>query len=134
MTDPRLSIIELLSSHWGLGFKPIISADWYEAEERTSQVTVPHVLTRPEPIGFSSSVGESKRRFSAVYSVDVWSRGDQERRWRMLREVDRIIHAQCMSPGGGLDFAEVSDWRDLDEPGQLNLYRSQLRVEVTYYD
>ena len=134
MTDPRVTLIGLLSSHWSLNFVPVVSADWYESEEVTPQVTVSHVLTRIEPIGFSSNLVEQKRRFKAVYSIDVWSRGDQGRRWRMLREVDRIIHAQCMSPGGGLDFAEVSDWRDLDELGYLNLYRSQLRVEVTYYD
>ena len=132
MTDPRVALKTLIEGHWSLDPKPTVTTDWYEAEAESSQVTVSHVLTRPEALGFSPSPGEAPRRFRAVYAVDVWSR-DQETRFRMLREVDRIIHAQSMAPGGGLEFAEVSDWRDLDEAGQPRLYRSQLRVEVLYY-
>jgi hypothetical protein len=133
LTDPRVALRELLLLNWALDFVPIVSADWYESHEETPQVTIAHILTRPEPLGFSHTPEESQRRFRAVYSIDVWSRGDQAKRWNMLREVDRIIHSNCMNPGETLDFAEVSDWRDLDEPGKPNLYRSQVRVEVIYY-
>ena len=132
MTDLRVALKTLIEEHWSIDPKPAVTTDWYEAGAERNQVTVSHVLTRPEAIGFSPAPGEAQRRFRAVYAVDVWSR-DQETRFRMLREVDRVIHSQCVAPGGGLEFAEVSDWRDLDEAGQPRLYRSQLRVEVLYY-
>ena len=52
----------------------------------------------------------------------------------MLKEVDRIIHSRCNAPGGGLEFIEAADWRDIDEvDAHPRLYRSQVRVRVLYY-
>jgi len=98
------------------------------------QVVVTQVLTQPQVIGFSVTPPTAQRRFEAVYAIDVWSKGDQEKRWRMLKEVDRIIHSKCDAPGGGLEFAEASSWTDLDE-GDMHprLYRSRIRVEILYY-
>jgi len=132
LTDPRVTLKTLIEEHWSLAPQPVVSADSDEAEAEQNQITVSHVLTRPEAVGFSPAPSESLRRFRAVYAVDAWSM-EQETRFKMLREVDRIIHAQCTSPGGGLEFADVSDWRDLDEAGPPRLYRSQLRLEVLYY-
>jgi len=134
MTDAKLTLRDLLKENWALGFTPKFTTDWYEAGEQMPQVVVSQVLTQPRAVGFSDDPASAQRRFEATYAVDVWSKGDQEKRHRMVQEVDRIVHAHCLSPGGGLEFAEVSSWRDLDE-GEVHprLYRSRLHVEVLYY-
>jgi len=137
LTDPKLALKGLLEAEWdrdGVGFMPKFSSDWYDAKEQMPQVVVSQVLTQPRVIGFNQDLPTAQRRIEAVYAIDVWSKGDQEKRWRMLKEVDRIIHSKCNSPGGGLEFAEASNWRDLDE-GDMHprLYRSRVHVEVLYY-
>ena len=133
MTDPKLILLELLRSNWSLGFTPKFSTDWYDGRENMPQVVVSQVLTRPRYIGFSEDPSSSDRRFDGTYAVDVWVKGDQEKRQGMICEVDRIIHENC-NPGAGLDFVEVSSWRDLDEgDSHPRLLRSRLHVEVLYY-
>ena len=134
MTDPKLTLLELIEGGWSLGIEPTFSADWLQEKADFPQVVVSHVLTTPRPIGFSEDPAAAQRRFEAVYLVDVWARGDADQRWGMLGEMDRILHSKCNNPGGGLEYLEVSAWRDLDE-GSLRppLYRSQTRVEVLYY-
>ena len=135
MTDPRITLMELLKDSWTLNFTPKFSTDWYDAKERMPQVVVSQVLTSPRFIGFTDDPPSAQRRFEATYAVDVWSKGNQEKRHRMVKEVDRIIHSKCNDPGGALEFVEVSNWRDLDE-GDVHprLYRSRLHVEVLYYE
>lgn len=134
MTDPKIALLGLLEENWALDFEPKFSADWYEAGERLPQVVVSQVLTRPRFLGFSEDHPAAGRRFDGVYAVDVWSKGDQEARWRMLREADRILHERCEEPGEGLEWIEASSWRDLDEGDtHPRLYRSRLTVEVLYY-
>ncbi len=137
MTDPKITLKELLESQWdevGVGFTPKFSSDWYDAKEQMPQVVVSHVLTQPRIVGFSSNLPTAQRRFEATYAVDVWSKGDQAKRWAMLEEVDRIIHSKCNAPGSGLEFIESSSWRDLDEgDSHPRLYRSQVRIQLLYY-
>ncbi len=134
MTDPKIALLGLLEENWALDFEPKFSTDWYEAGERLPQVVVSQVLTRPRYLGFSEDHPSARRRFDGVYAVDVWSKGDQEARWRMLREADRILHERCEEPGEGLQWIEASSWRDLDEGDtHPRLYRSRLTVEVLYY-
>jgi hypothetical protein len=134
MTDTKIALLELLKDNWGLDFTPKFSTDWYEAKERMPQVVVSQVLTRPRAIGFSEDPNQALRRFEATYAVDVWSKGDQDKRHSMVQEVDRIIHSRCNDPGVGLEFVETGNWRDIDE-GDVHprLYRSRLHVEVLYY-
>lgn len=134
MTDVKVGLMELLEENWALGFTPNFSTDWYDAKEELPQVVISQVLTRPRFLGFSEDPSKAQRRFEAMYAVDVWSKGDQEKRYRMVEEVDRIIHSKCDDPGGSLEFIEASSWRDLDE-GEVHprLYRSRIHVEVTYY-
>jgi len=137
LTDPKLALKGLLEAEWdgdGVGFTPKFSSYWYDAKEQMPQVIVSHVLTQPRIVGFSINLPEAQRRFEATYAVDVWSKGDQAKRWAMLEEVDRIIHFKCNSPGSGLEFIESSSWRDLDEGDtHPRLYRSQVRIQLLYY-
>jgi len=134
MTDVKIALRDLLKASWALDFTPKFSTDWYDAKEQMPQIVVTQVLTQPRVIGFSDDPPSAQRRFEATYAVDVWSKGDQDKRHKMVQEVDRIVHAHCNQPGGGLEFVEVSNWRDLDE-GDVHprLYRSRLHVEVLYY-
>ena len=134
MTDPKIIIMELIKNNWSLDFTPKFSTDWYDAKEKMPQVVVSRVLTRPMFVGFSEDPSKAERRFESTYAVDVWSKGDQGKRQAMIDEVDRIIHSKCNDPGGGLEFIETSNWRDLDEgESHPRLYRSRMHIEVLYY-
>jgi hypothetical protein len=134
VTDPKLTLLELLEGGCSLGYEPTFSADWLQEKAEFPQVVVSHVLTTPRHVGFSEDPAAAKRRFEAVYLVDVWAKGDAEQREELLGEMDSILHSKCNSPGGGLEYLKVSAWRDLDEGGlRPPLFRSQTRVEVLYY-
>jgi len=137
LIDPKVTLRGLLEAEWdseGVGFTPRFTADWYDGKEQMPQVVVSHVITTPRSTGFSDELSKAVRRFEAVYAVDVWSKGDQERRWTMIQEVDRIQKARCRSLEGGLEFGEVSGWRDLDEADvHPRLYRSRIRLRILYY-
>ena len=127
--DPKAAIIELLSGHWAIDARPVFSGEWYEGREEAPQVTVSHLVTRPEPLGLSDA-RPAPRRFRATYAVDVWSRGDQAARYAMAGEVDRILHGHAPE---GTEWADVSDWADLDEEGDPPVYRSRLRAALVWY-
>ena len=132
--DPKLTLLELLKGGWTLATEPGFTGDWLDAEASFPHVTVTHVHTAAEPLGFSEDVPAASRRLNAVYMVDVWSRGDPGMRWDMLREVDRILKSRMSEPGGGLESLRVHSWRDLDEGHRAPpLYRSQVQLEVKYY-
>ena len=135
MTDPKIILLQLLEKNWSLSYTPKFSTDWYDAKEKMPQVVISQVLTQPRFVGFSEDPSQADRRFECTYAVDVWSKGDQEKRHGMIQEVDRIIHSKCNQPGGGLEFVEASIWRDLDEGDAYpRLYRSRMHVEVLYYE
>jgi hypothetical protein len=134
LKDPKLTIMEIIENNWALGYRPRFSCDWYDGEVDLPQVTVSHIVTNQRYIAFSEDLTGADRRIRGTYCVDVWSRGDAEKRWEMLEEVDRILKSVVNAPGGDLELAEVSSWADLDE-GYLKppVFRSRLRVEVLYY-
>lgn len=133
MNDPKVTLMNLLKDSWNLSETPEFASDWYSQEQKLPQITVSHVITTPRLVGLSEDVSTNTRRHSGNYSVDVWS-FDQESRWSMIQEVDRIVQGHCREPGGGLEFIEVGSWRDLDEGGRRPpVYRSQLQVKVHYY-
>ena len=134
MIDPKITILNLITDDWSLGYTPRFSADWYDGSVDLPQVTVSHLATTPRFFAFSDDVTNSDRKIQAVYLVDVWSPGDAGKRWEMIQEIDRIIKAKADSPGGDIEFMEASSWVDLDE-GQMKppIFRSQLSVEMLYY-
>ncbi len=136
MTDPRVTLKKLIEDSWSLGDLPVkVSTEWYDAKEEMPQVTVGHTLTTPEYIGLSDDIRNALRRYRCVYTLDAWVKGSQEIRYRVVQEIKRIIGFHCNVAGGNLEFLEVSDWRDLDEPTYApRLLRSQVRVEVLYYE
>jgi len=130
--DPRLTILDLLKTFWELPWRPTFTTDWYQGEEHLPQVNISHVITSPKQTGFSMDPSQAQRRHQGVYNVDAWSL-EQEQRWEMVTEVDRIVHERCNKPAEELEFIEVKGWRDLDEPDHPRLFRSQLRLEALYY-
>jgi hypothetical protein len=131
LTDPKAALRSLLESSWGVSPKPRFTVGWYEADEKMPQISVTHSSTQLTQLGFSE--GPPERRFRGILSVDVWVKGDQEVRHRLVREADRVIRDHA-SEAEGIEHAWASGWRDLDEPGaHPRLLRSQLSVEVLYY-
>jgi hypothetical protein len=133
MVDPKLTILGLLKDNWSLATEPRFSSDWYNEKLSLPQVTVTHVITNPSFFAFSNDLPNADRRIQGFYNVDVWSL-DQEERWQLLMEVDRVMKSFVSIPGGGLELLEVTSWRDQNE-GDVDppIFRSQLRLEVLYY-
>jgi len=133
-TDPKKTILGLLEDGWNLPWTPAFSADWYDQKIKDPQVIITHLHTRTQPTGFSEYPSQTTKRIHGIYMIDLWSIGDETRRWSMIDEVDRIIDSKCDSPGDDLEFLEVSGFRDLDEADtHPRTYRSQITVEVLYY-
>jgi len=133
-TDPKLTILALLRDGWNLPWTPTFTADWYDKQVKDPQVIITHLQTRTHPTGFTENPTQAQRRIRATYMINVWSIGDETRRWEMIDEVDRIITSKCDNPGDDLEFIEVSGFRDLDElDTHPRLYRSQLTLEALYY-
>ena len=131
MSDPKIVLLGLMEEHWGLDFTPRFSSDWYQGQVRLPKVTVSRVLTSVERLGFTESPEVADRKQFTSLSVDVWSRGEETRRWRMVKEVDRILREHGDHPGGGLDYLESKGWRDLDEGTRRpRIYRSRVNVEA----
>jgi len=132
--DPKQFLANLLSDYWNeyvVGFTPKFSIDWYEREEQMPQVVIKNLFT---PIGFTE-LGHRHQKFEAEYTVDVWSKGSNPKRWKMMEEIDRILNEHLTgSDDRDIKLAWISSWRDLDETDVTpKLYRSQLRVRLRYY-
>jgi len=114
-----------------VGFTPKFSIDWYEREEQMPQVVIKNLVT---PMGFAE-LGHRHQKFEAEYAVDVWSKGSNPKRWKMMEEIDRILNEHLTSSDDrDIKLAWISSWRDLDETDITpKLYRSQLRVKLRYY-
>lgn len=133
MIDPKLTILDLLKGGWSLDFEPVYSSDWLMEKADFPQLVVSHLITTKVPLGLNENPTTAEYRYTGVYLVDVWSSGEQDKRWMMIEEVNRILQSHYTPPVDALESIRVSDWRDLDE-GTLRppLYRSQTRVEVSY--
>ena len=136
-TDPKITLLSLLSANWdvvGVGFTPKFTTDWYDPAEEMPQVTVSHVITAQQALGLSNDLASASQKRDGVYAIDVWSKGEKAWRWKMVEEVARILKTKCNDPGGGLEFAEASNWLDIDETDvSPKVYRSKITVEVLYY-
>jgi hypothetical protein len=133
MTDPKLTILNLLQDSWTHSTKPEFTTDWYNADITTPQITISHIYTNAKPTGFTENPSTAPRRLTARYTVDIWSH-DQETRHELLKEIDKIIKSKTNNPGGELENITVGGWTDIDEGHQKPpLYRSRLELEVLYY-
>ena len=136
LTDPKVTLKELLEDNWlETSVAPLVTVDWYDEKEETPQITISHVITTSKYLALSNDLTSAEKRCEATYAIDCWVKGHPEQRFDMVEEVKRIIKAICDAPGGGLEFIEVTDWRDLDDPSHSpKLLRSQVRVTAQYYD
>ncbi len=133
MTDPKLTILNLIKDGWTLSTEPEFTTDWYNSELTIPQVTVRHTYTNARPVGFTENPSTAPRRLTARYTVDIWSH-DQTQRHEILQEVDRILKTRTTNPGDDLEHITVGGWTDIDEGHHHPpLYRSRLDVEVLYY-
>ncbi len=133
MTDPRLTIKGLIEDGWTVEEIPRFTIDAVDEPLKEPHVVVSHIATTPAYIGFSDTLETDTRRFRSFYAVDVWST-DKDLRYRMVEGIDKILHAKCNNPGGGLEFMECSGWVPMDELStHPRLFRSKMRIEVLYY-
>ena len=136
MEDPKKTILNLLKENWdasGVGFTPKFSVDWYDRKEEMPQVVVSRLTEDQRYLGLTGDPPAATKRVEGLYAVDVWSKGDQAKRWGMIEEADRILREKCNTPGGSLEFLEARTWRDLDEVDvSPKLFRTQIIVRVVY--
>lgn len=132
-TDPKKRLVDLLSAKWlekEAGFTPKFSTDWYDRKEEMPQVVVSHMITPSRFLG----IGQTPKRFDANYTIGVWSKGDNEKRNKMIHEIDRILKENFDALGLDIDIAHISSWRDLDEVDVTpKIYRSQILVRLLYF-
>lgn len=136
MEDPKKTILNLLKENWdalSVGFTPKFSVDWYDRKEEMPQLVVTRLTEDQRYLGLTGDPSAAAKRVEGLYAVDVWSKGDQARRWSMIEEADRILRERCKTPGGALGFLEARSWRDLDEVDvSPKLFRTQIIVRVVY--
>lgn len=122
MTDPKVTLKELIEDNWlETSVAPLVTVDWYDEKEETPQITVSHVITTSKYLALTDGHTTAEKRCEGTYAIDCWVKGHPELRYDMVEEVKRIIKAVCDAPGGGLEFVEVTDWRD--EKGNPHTHR-----------
>lgn len=135
MTDPKITLLDLFKAQWSLSYAAVFSTDWYDAKLSTPQVCITHMITMPSYLGFTDNPTTATKRYRATYLLNAFMVDDKEKRYETVKELNRIIQLKCNDAGGGIEFIETGNWRDLDET-QLHpkLYRSQLQLSVLYYE
>ena len=88
MTDPKLTLLELLEGGWALGYTPTFSADWLMEKAEFPQVVISHVMTVP---------GRTQVGYRPPQTVTVTSLKDglEARSFQVVRAQHRY------TPGGG---------------------------------
>ena len=128
---PEQTLMKFLKSKWDqslMGFCPIFSTGWYNAEMDEPQVTVSPGAVSPRYFVIDSK----QREFSELLEVNVWTQ-DESDRFLMVHHLDEIVQLYRLSPGTGLSDMETSSWHPLDEPDKGPLFRSRLFVRLRYY-
>ncbi len=134
MTDPKSLIREYCESLWAVAdVTPTYHEDEFDGKAKLPQVVVSLVIGAMRVIGLSDTLDEDDRLVTATYAVDVWS-DDKDERWLMLNEVRRIFKGLIYGDDH-IDNYEPKSWRDVPTiETHPKLYRSQILIEVQYYE
>jgi len=137
--DPKTSLMNLIKDNISLtkddNFTPAtvhVSQEWFNSQlfkDFDAQITVGLAEGSMEKL----NVGGSLVRYSDRYRLTGWSIDKtgitgKEMRWKIRREIERIIRANRKNPGGSLSFVDV---RSVSESEDANSKPPYWKVEVT---
>lgn len=136
--DPKTTLINLINNNIALtkddGQTPAtmhVSQEWFNSQlfkDFDAQITVGLVEGSMEKL----NVGGSWVRYGDRYRVTGWSIDKtgvtgKEMRWKIRREIERIIRANRKNPGGSLSFVDI---RGVSESEDANSKPPYWKVEV----
>ena len=137
--DPKTTLMNLIKTNISLtkddDITPAtvhVSHEWFNSrlfKDFDAQVTVGLAEGSMEKL----NVGGSWVRYSDRYRIIGWSVDKtgitgKEMRWKLRREIERIIRANRKNPGGALSFVDV---KEVIEGEDVNSKPPYWRVEVT---
>jgi len=137
--DPKTSLMNLIKDNISLtkddNFTPAtvhVSQEWFNSQlfkDFDAQITVGLAEGSMEKL----NVGGSLVRYSDRYRLTGWSIDKtgitgKEMRWKMRREIERIIRVNRKNPGGSLSFVDV---RSVSEGEDAKSKPPYWKVEVT---
>jgi len=139
MEDPKKTLINLIKNNIALtkddNLTPAtvhVSQEWFNSQlfkDFDAQITIGLADGSIEKL----NVGGSWVRYSDHYRLTGWSIDKtgitgKEMRWKIRREIERIIRANRKNPGGNLSFVDV---KSVSEGEDTNSKPPYWKVEIT---
>jgi len=137
--DPKTTLMNLIKNNIALkkddNQTPAtvhVSQEWFNSQlfrDFDAQVTVGLAEGSVEKLNVGGSWVRHGDRYRIVgWSVDKAGVTGKEMRWKIRREIERVIRANRKSPGGALSFVDV---RGVAESENIDAKPPYWRVEVT---
>jgi len=137
--DPKTTLMNLIKNNIALtkddSFTPAtvhVSQEWFNSQ-LFKDFDVKITLGLADGSMEKLNVGGSWIRYGDRYRLTGWSIDKtgitgKEMRWKMRREIERIVRANRKNPGGGLSFVDI---RGVSESEDANSKPPYWKVEVT---
>jgi len=116
LVDPKKTLSDLIKFNWPYhDFIPLFTIDWYDEKAANYQICISKIITPAKWLGLAASIFQ--KRYDGRYAIDVWSKGDQDKRRLMELEVERILNEWTRDPNigankyGSYDFISKTDGR-----------------------
>jgi len=137
--DPKTTLMNLIKNNISLTKDDDVTAatvhvshEWFNSKlfkDFDTQITVGLAEGSMEKL----NIGGSRVRYADRYRIIGWSIDKagitgKEMRWKIRKEIERIIRANRKSPGGALSFVDI---RSVAESEDVNAKPPYWRVEVT---
>jgi len=137
--DPKTTLMTLIKNNVSLtkddGTTPAtvhVSHEWFNSKlfkDFDAQITVGLAEGSMEKLNIGGSWVRYADRYRIIgWSIDKAGITGKEMRWKIRREIERIIRANRKSPGGALSFVDI---RSVAESEDVNAKPPYWRVEVT---
>jgi len=109
-----------------------VSQEWFNSKlfkDFDTQVTVGLAEGSMEKLNIGGSWVRYADRYRIIgWSIDKTGITGKEMRWKIRREIERIIRANRKNPGGALSFVDI---RSISESQDVEAKPAYWRVEVT---
>jgi len=136
--DPKTTLMNLIKNNIALkkddNQTPAtvhVSQEWFNSQllrDFDAQITVGLADGSIEKLNVGGSWVRHDDRYRIIgWSVDKTGVTGKEMRWKIRREIERIIRANRKSPGGALSFVDV---RGMAESEDVNAKPPYWRVEI----
>lgn len=125
LADPKKTLSDLIQFNWPYhDFKPKFSIDWYDEKANKHQICVSEIITSSRYLALAPSVFD--KWYEGLYAVDVWSKGDQVKRYLMRKDVEQILNEWMRDPNIGADKHGTYDF--INKTGGIAGMRKDLEL------